>query len=140
MLLIFPTNFQENSNPFHKFQNNYKPNHKSPVEKLQTKFFSKIFQLKVKIYKPLKKKLFKFVFLANLQDVSKFQIIKIFGETQKFLEGQKSKGRIQGSKYFPQLSKHLESQSFYFFAIFFKFWGEPKFYWLCPKFLGQSFF
>ena len=41
-----------------------------------------------KIYKPLKKHFFfKFFFLANLQDIFKFQIIKIFGEPHKFLKG-----------------------------------------------------
>ena len=128
VLLKFPTNFQfPKKIQFisKKFQNYFKPNHKSPktVEKLQPKLCKNVSPLKVKIYKPLKKNFFfSNFFLATLQDICKLQIIKIFGDHQKFLKDQKSKGGILRSEYFSKISKLLTSQSvFIFLPIFMLF-------------------
>ena len=76
--------------------------------------------LKVKISKTLKKHFF----LANLQNIFNLEIIKIFGEPQKFLKGQKSKGWIQRSKYFPQISKLLNVKVFMFCYFFILGWTK----------------
>ena len=86
--IIFPNIIQSISN---KFQNYFKPNHNSPVEHLQPKLCKNapLPPLNVKICKPLTFK--KNYVIANLQDILKFKILQIFGETQKFLNGSKVK-------------------------------------------------
>ena len=80
------------------------------------------------LIKSLKKKklFFSIFFLANLQDISKVQIIKIFGELPKFRKGQKS--------------KLLKSQSDFFLPIFFGFTPSFFFFFLGGGGGGQSFF
>ena len=135
MLLKFPSNFQRKSSPFPTCSKTISNQITSPLRLLKNFDASYVTlspPLKVKIYKPLKKKHF---FLANLQDISKFQIIKIFGEPQNFVKGQNSKGSIHRSKYFPQMSK-----CFHFFFFLQIIFCGAMFHLLCPIFFNQSFF
>ena len=82
-------NFQQISKEYLiHFQNYFKPNHNSPmlVEKLQPK-----------LYQNLSIKTFFSILLAYLKDISKFQIMQILWEPQKFLKSQKSRTKGQNT-------------------------------------------
>ena len=107
-LSLCHSNFQQMSkqNPIHLFKS-------SPLLKNLKPSYVKNFPIKGKLYEPLKDIFFKIIFLANLQDILEFHVTKIFVEPQRFLEVEKSKGRIQRS---PNVKPSLKS--LYFFVYF----------------------
>ena len=73
---------------------------------------------------------FSIFFLTNFQDISKFLIIRIFGEPQNFLEGQKSKSQNT----FPQCQGFLKVKVFSFLSAKFLICVRPNLHWLWPIF------
>ena len=102
------------------FQNYFKPNHNSPMS---------VETLQLKLYQNLSTKTFFSILLAYLMDISKFQIMQILWEPQKFLKSQKSRTKGQNT---------LCS----IFGGNLLFWDGPKFYFLSRVsfIFGQSFF
>ena len=87
------SNFQRKSNPLPTSFKTISNQITSPVRLLKNfnRSYVKMSPINCQFF------FFKFCILANLQDISKFQIIKIFRDPLKFLKGQKSKGPIQRS-------------------------------------------
>ena len=124
MLLKFPTNFQfPKKIQFisKKFQNYFKPNHKSPktVEKLQPKLCKNVPPLKVKIYKPLKKNFFlKSFFLQLCKIFVSCKSSKSLGTVKSFSKIKSQKVGYLGRNTFPKYQSFLQVKVFSFFCQF----------------------
>ena len=133
-----PKHFQTKSNQFPTSFKTISNQITSPLLKHFNPSYVKMSPIKSQNLLTFKEKFFfQTFFLANLQDIFKIQIIKILGEPQKFLKGQKSKGRIQRSKHFPQISKFFNSKCFHWFCPFFSW--PYFFYILNPKVFFSKF-